>query len=362
MTFFKTIKTIFIFTTLTLSSLNSIFAEINPNNDYKLGYIDAIINQYSDMADYNAEIKGETLKITFSKNYLQRADYKKIQRKILELDYFKAVEIDIAQASNNKKITSSGQLFPSNALYPAPVADPRWPKFTAGYQRHHKRNYGKDFFVLGFGDNLPLSQYNYNVHLFELGIQAGLFGIMDVTKQKDTKLVNADYFVGLGLSHNYLNSHNLLQFYRQSSHLGDEFLLSEQGKKIKRINLSYESLRLLSSYPVGSFRPYIGVEYFVNVDPHYIKRWSYKLGLDFVSEKSFIYDSAKFIAGFNSNMWQQNKFKPSINIRAGLQFENPKWYGRKLQLTTEYSQGPSQHGQLYNFNEQTIGIILNLAS
>lgn len=58
----------------------------------------------------------------------------------------------------------------------------------------------------------------------------------------------------------------LLRFrvYHQSSHLGDELLLSTH---IERINLNFESLELITSHDLKDRRVYMGGECIVNRSP-----------------------------------------------------------------------------------------------
>jgi hypothetical protein len=171
------------------------------------------------------------------------------------------------------------EFLPRTPMYPTPIADPRWPKFKVGYQFHKNSKFGKNIFSLAFGENVPLYQYMTNAFAVEAGVQAGLFGLMDIS-HNPTTLINSDYFVGFGITlEHWRKWHNLLQFSHTSSHIGDELLIKNKTLIKKRINLSYEQLRWLSGYKIMDYRPFAGVGYLVHKDPSNLKSFSFEYGV-----------------------------------------------------------------------------------
>lgn len=254
------------------------------------------------------------------------------------------------------------EFLPPKNLFDAPIADPRWPKFLMGVAHDFKGNLGKTLWTFNFGENIGLAQFGSQQAPFEFGIQAAAFGLMDIGSTP-TKLVNADYFVALGLSHKRDNFQYLFQLSHVSSHVGDEFLLSEAGQALNRINLSYETVKCFIRYkPDPRISPYLVLGYIVHVDPAPIKRFSIAGGLDYFSRKIIFNDSTRFIAGVFSTAWQENKYKPTTTVRMGLQYERTKYCSRYLQLLLEYKTGKSQQGQFYDRNIQQVGIVVTFSS
>jgi len=255
------------------------------------------------------------------------------------------------------------QFLPPKNLYDVPIADPRWPKFSTGVSKDFKGNLGKSIWGFTFGENIGLVQHDYKSGKYEFGIQAATFGIMDI-RSNPTRLVNADYFIGLGLSHSAGNMQHLFQIYHVSSHVGDEFLLSAAGQNLKRINLSYETAKWYVRHknPEQKFSPYAAIGYMVHVDPGYIKRLILEAGCDYFSNKIVFNDTTKLVAGVHLNAWQANNFKGTLNIRMGLQYEKTKYCNRYLQLLLEYKKGKSQQGQFYNRNVESVGLVLAFSS
>lgn len=90
---------------------------------------------------------------------------------------------------------------------------------------------------------------------------------MDISSNP-TRLINSDYFVGLGFS--LVKSkkwENIFQVSHLSSHLGDELIVSNPSLTRKRINLNYETVKWITAYKINDFRPYIGAGYIVHRDP-----------------------------------------------------------------------------------------------
>ena len=254
------------------------------------------------------------------------------------------------------------EFLPAKNLFNAPIADPRWPKFLMGISKDSKNGFGKNLWTFNFGENIGLIKFGSTEKPFEFGVQAASFGLMDI-HSKPTKLINTDYFVAAGISYRNGNFQHLFQLSHVSSHIGDEYLLSTEGQRIERINLSYETAKWFLRYKnSSSFSPYTQIGYILHVDPSTVKRLTLAAGIDYLSDKIIFLDATKFIAGGFISSWEENKFQPTINIRAGLQYERTKYCGRYLQLLVEYKTGKSQHGQFYRRNINHIGLLVTFSS
>lgn len=254
------------------------------------------------------------------------------------------------------------ELLPPKNLFDAPVADPRWPKFLMGLDYNNSSNLGRTLWNFNFGEDIGLMRFGDKDKPYEFGVQAGVFGVMDINSDP-TILINTDYFIALELSHLSNNWQHLMQVSHTSSHVGDEFLLSSQGKNFQRINLSYEMLKYFLRYKESPrFSPYINAGYLFHVDPNYIKRFVFGIGADLYSKKIIFVNSTRLIAGAFINSWQENNYKPTVTIRAGLQYEKTKYCNRFLQLLLQYQVGKSQAGQFYGKNIQTIGLLVAFSS
>jgi hypothetical protein len=154
------------------------------------------------------------------------------------------------------------------------------------------------------------------------------------------------------------NFANLTRIFHQSSHLGDEFLL--RGRTDERINLSYEGVNNLFSYhlPAG-FRLYAGGGYIFHREPSGLDPWSTQAGLGFRSPRLWLKRSLRPVAGIDVQNRQESDWATDVSARAGIQFENPDFLSRKLQLLFEYYNGKSPNGQFYENNIEFFGLGLH---
>ena len=340
------------------------------SQDYITGYVSCIISDSIPEEELDFYIKNERLHIRLLKRDLDSLTKEKLVQRLKKTNFFKEIDITVgcaqtsselpkvSRALNSQVSQPSHEVLPAGVIYDSPIADPKWPRFSAGYNKHQKKAYGKSIFNLSFGENLSLLRYRTDGWAYELGLQAGVFGLMDVGSSP-TRLINSDYFVGGGISIVYDRRwQNLFQFSHLSPHLGDEFLISRPDYINKRVNLSYEAFKWFTAYKFNSLRPYIGFGYLVHRDPSTLKPFTLEAGIDYISEKSFLFDTTKYVLGVHTHFWEQNNYKSSFNIRTGLQLEDSLWRGRHMQFLIEYSQGKSRHGQFYAKNEHYIGLMV----
>lgn len=344
------------------------------SQDYRMGYVSCIINEVLPEEKLDFYIKDEELTINLFERELEPSTKDKLIQRLKKTNFFKEIQIKVI-STETSTIAPKGASFvkshashptlevmPEGVIYDTPIADPKWPKFSAGYQKHLKNTYGKSIFGLSFGENFSLARYKTDGWAYEFGVQAGLTGLMDIASQT-TRLINSDYFVGAGVSIVYDRRwQNLIQFSHLSSHLGDEFLISRPDYINKRVNLSYEAFKWFTAYKFDSLRPYIGFGYLVHRDPSTLKPFTIEGGVDYVSRSKFLFDTTRYVLGVYSHLWSQNNYKPSLNVRTGLQLENPIWGGRHLQFLIDYSYGKSRHGQFYAKKEQYIGLLIAVSN
>lgn len=247
---------------------------------------------------------------------------------------------------------------PKSQLFQPLLADPRWPHFSASFQRYLDNDQLRNVASTNFGESIGLYRLRGPLKsTVQLDIQAGVFSIFDLDSQS-FDLINADYMVGIPLTFKKGNFANTTRIFHQSSHLGDEFLL--RGQTDERINLSYESVNSLFSYhlPAG-FRVYAGGGYIFHKDPSDLDPWSTQAGLEFNSPWFWLKGALRPIAGIDVQHRQESDWDTDVSARAGIQFENPDFLSRKLQLLLEYYNGKSPNGQFYERDIEFFGLGLH---
>jgi len=114
---------------------------------------------------------------------------------------------------------------PGGGLFQALIADPRWPHFAAAYQRYLNDQKLGNVAAVSFGESFMLYRDKIGTARWEVGIQAGVFSFFDLDAPS-MDLVNADYLVALVAGYRLGRFSALGRLFHQSSHLGDEYLLS----------------------------------------------------------------------------------------------------------------------------------------
>jgi len=249
-------------------------------------------------------------------------------------------------------------ILPQSQLFQPLLADPRWPHFSASFQRYIDNDQLGNVASTNFGESIGLYRFRGPLRsTIQLGIQAGVFSIFDLDSES-FDLINADYMVGIPLTLKKGNFSNMTRIFHQSSHLGDEYLL--RGQSDERVNLSYESVNSLFSYhlPAG-FRIYAGGGFIFHKDPSDLDPWSVQTGLELRSPMVWLKGALRPVFGVDVQNRQESNWDADVSARAGIQFENPDFLSRKLQLLFEYYNGKSPNGQFYENNIEFLGIGLH---
>lgn len=265
----------------------------------------------------------------------------------------------LAHSQNSKKKEEIQVLVPTSTFLPF-VGDPRWPRFTLAYLNYLKGGHGHHIFAPTAGAVLPIVRRHYQKSEEEWGFQAAIFSIMDVGS-RPTRMLNSDFFVGPYVTVQRDKWGFLFRISHTSSHLGDEFLLSSEGKNVERVNLSYEAFEATAAYRLDNgIRPYLGLTYLVDTDPPAYRTFELIGGFDFYSRKNFLNGYGKPLFGIHSKMSKNSNWTPSLSFKGGLEIEDKIIIGKTLQLLLEYFYGHSIHGQFYKEVESYAGLSFNI--
>jgi hypothetical protein len=248
---------------------------------------------------------------------------------------------------------------PGGTLFRPLMADPRWPHFSASYQRYRHDRQLADVAAVSFGESFTF----YRDALYtdatgrprawwEVGVQASVFALFDLdAESKD--LVNADYFVAFPLSLRAGDWSAILRLFHQSSHLGDEFLLRT---RTERVNLSYESVDVKVSHEFGDVvRVYAGGGYLFDQEPASLEPWSVQYGLEFISPWPERRARWRPVAAADLQHREENGWSLDLSVRAGIELDGVL-ASRNLQILLEYFRGHSPNGQFYKDQIEYLGL------
>ncbi len=153
---------------------------------------------------------------------------------------------------------------PSTQLFAPLRADPKEARFFVSALQTDSALRDTTVGAVGFGEHFGLvRRETASGEGWQLGISGAVFAQFDL-EAASSDLINADYVIGLPLTWRRGDWSGRLRLYHQSSHLGDEFLLSAQPQ---RVNLSFEAVEAIVAYDFGNLRLYGGGETLFDRDP-----------------------------------------------------------------------------------------------
>jgi hypothetical protein len=268
--------------------------------------------------------------------------------------FIPAISLASAQSAEKPAV----RVFPRAPLFAPLSADPRWPRFTLGYMYYFGDSQFTHIGTAEAGASIAIVQKNARRRgAWELGFQGGVFSIFDFTAPS-TDLVNADYLGGLTFSYAFDSLAFMTRLLHQSSHLGDEFLLSNE---VDRINLSFEQIDALASYdPREWARVYGGAAVIVRSDPSNLDRWSLQAGSEFRPVTTKTKHRLQLLLAVNLECWQQNDWVPDASLIAGATLDPIGDSSYRVDFLLRYYIGRSPNGQFFTERIQTLGPAVQL--
>nr|AEI30333.1 secreted protein [uncultured microorganism] len=251
---------------------------------------------------------------------------------------------------------------PTTQLFAPLRADPKEPRFFVSALQVDSAPRDTTLGAVGFGEHFGIvRRETSNNEGWQLGIAGAVFAQFDL-EAASSDLINADYVIGLPLTWRRGDWSGRLRLYHQSSHLGDEFLLSTQPQ---RVNLSFEAIEAMVAYDFGNLRLYGGGETLFDRDPADLGKHLLHAGLDWrgreIAFRLGDLGGARWVAGLDVKRWQQNDWAAQISAKAGLEFAPlSEGSGRRWNAMLEFYDGPSPYGQFYPQDVRYWGIAFQL--
>lgn len=212
---------------------------------------------------------------------------------------------------------------------------------------------------IGIGDGLAIfrSAGTRPGDGFQLDLSGAVFAQLDLD-QPSFDLINADYLIGLPLTYRNTGFSGRLRLYHQSSHLGDEFLLSREPE---RINLSFESVELLLSQELGPLRVYAGGEAFFRREPDDLPEHLAHGGIEI---RPAGFGDGRLIVALDVKAVEEAHWETAWSARAGLEIArvpSPGHPPRVISLMAEFYDGIAPYGQFYREDIRYWGFGVNIS-
>ena len=352
-------------------------AKAEPYDDYLKGFISVLLKYEQHQANISVDVKSGHVSLAGLAENTSQAD---VRKRLFAINGVRGVTFGKANAPNithnaqpkpaNLKAATAGKYKWSKRLLFAPaIADPRSPRFSAGFHNYFGNNKLSSVGTVSFGETLSLVDMMYDGtgdrweirnHEFDLNFQGAVFSIFDLDGvSKD--LVNSDFWAALALSWrrrtDWGDFSAMSRVFHQSSHLGDEYILFNKIGEQDRVNLSYEGLDLTMAWQPGmgyGMKYYAGGGYLFGRDPSSLDPWSAKVGMEveWPKEKWGIYP----VAAVHIQTFEDTGFEPDLSVVGGLQFNDPALEDRQIRILLSYFNGYSPNGQFYDEQLEYVGL------
>ena len=166
-------------------------------------------------------------------------------------------------------------------------------------------------------------------------------------------LLNTDYLVGFPLTWRHDEYSARMRLYHQSSHLGDELLLS--GQAPKRIDLSVEVVDGLLARDFGPWRLYGGGGYLVHRSPGELAPWFAEAGTDYRARWT-LWPEVRLVGGVNLASLEERDWEIATSIEVGIAIGREPPGGRGTRLMLQFFDGPAPFGQFYAYDLRYLGV------
>jgi len=246
--------------------------------------------------------------------------------------------------------------FPAGDVFRPLIADPLEPRFFVSMLSLDAPAQTLTAGSVGAGTTFGL--YRWAGERADEGWQVGVFGAIFSQFNLDAPskdLINSDFRVGVPLSYKRGPFSARASLYHQSSHLGDEFILS--GAAPRRVNFSYEALDLVAAWDLGPWRPYAGGFYMLHGDPDSLKKPGWQAGVDYAGQEAIL-AGGRLVGGIDLKSFRATDWHVGVSAKIGLKFGRPGPQGRGVTVLLEAFDGPAPWGQFYRDKVTTYGMSL----
>jgi len=287
-------------------------------------------------------------------------------KQLRAIDGLQRVTIEVKSADAGKPgvvsrflgITGEAEAYPTGDLFRPLLADPKQPQFFVGFNSFRSLGMRYTRASVGFGETFGLYRFfgSSEGNGLQLSMEGALFAQFNMDSPS-SDLINTDYTFGIPVTYRHGDNSLRFRIYHQSSHLGDELLLSADHPE--RVNLSYEAVELIYSREWRGWRGYGGGECLVHRSPENLERKSAHWGIEYRGSKPLVWNGRP-IAGVDMKSFEENNWDIDTSVKAGLEFGHPDPGQRRLRLMAEWYKGFDPCGQFYNNKVEYYGMGVSL--
>jgi hypothetical protein len=249
---------------------------------------------------------------------------------------------------------------PAGDVFEPLLADPKQPQSHATALWARTKS-GSDLIgAVAYGDSVGLVRWPgpREGEGWQLGICGAVFAQFDLLAES-APLLNADYTIGGALSHRRHAWSGRMRVYHQSSHVGDDLLITQQ---VERVELFYEAFELIAATDRRAFRLYAGGEILFRRRPSSIPAAIWHVGLEYRHPTRFAVGArveGQLVAGADAKRsWSDSRIA-DVSVRGGVELGprvvDQAWR-RRLAVLAELHEGGSPYGQFFVERVSFLGI------
>lgn len=335
-------------------------------DEFLTGYVASILERdlHWERDSYILKIVNGVATITLFKDDPIRQEA--VDKQLRTIDGLQRVTIVVKSADAGKPgvvsrflgITGEAEAYPTGDLFRPLLADPKQPQFFVGFNSFRSLGMRYTRASVGFGETFGLYRFfgSREGNGLQLSMEGALFAQFNMDSPS-SDLINTDYTFGIPVTYRHGDNSLRFRIYHQSSHPGDELLMSADHPE--RVNLSYEAVELIYSREWRGFRGYGGGEYLVHRSPEDLERKSAHWGIEYRGSKPLLWNGRP-IGGVDMKSFEENNWAIDTSVKAGLEFGHPNPGQRRLRLMAEWYKGFDPHGQFYNNKVEYFGLGVSL--
>ncbi len=250
---------------------------------------------------------------------------------------------------------------PERDLFHPLLADPKQPHFRASYLASASAERDTRVGAVAFGENFGIVRWAAadTTQGWQLNLAGAVFAQFDLATES-FDLMNADYVIGIPLTHRRGATSARIRLYHQSSHLGDEYLLRTG---VERINLQWESLEVIAARDAGPVRAYGGGEYLLHREPASLAAGALHGGLEYHHAHPVVrvgtLARGQLVGAIDVRAWEEHGWRPGWSLKTGIEFVPERERietGRSWSVLAEYYDGPSPYGQFHTHDVSYLGV------
>ena len=335
-------------------------------DEFLTGYVAAIIERdlHWERDSYILKIVNGVATITLFKDDPTRREA--ADKQLRAIDGLVGIAIVVKPADAGKPgvvsritgITGESEAFPTGDLFRPLLADPKQSQFFVSINNFESSGVRYTMASVGFGETFGLYRFfgSREGDGLQLSVEGALFAQFNLNTSS-FDLLNADYTIGIPFTYRYGDNSLRFRVYHQSSHLGDELLLSANHPE--RVNLSYEAIELIYSRDWRDWRVYGGGEYLIHNDPGDLKPMSAHWGIEYHGSNPLLWNGRP-IVGVDMKSFEEHNWDIDTSVKAGLEFGHPNPGQRRLRLMASWYKGFDPRGQFYINKVEYYGLEVSL--